>query len=133
MITDEPARLLTRLGAPTIDRRLAGERAKLTARGTMLKSQVPIRTRAQWDDADPGRGSRPAGHEDGCSFGEFGFTLTDIATRCTVNRSAAKSAIAATLDPHRTAPHLCRSPSCQPLRVCVYVFTYTCYVELAKG
>ena len=48
------------MSAATIDRKLAGERAKLTLRGrshtkpgTLLKSQIPIRTWAEWDDAVP--------------------------------------------------------------------------------
>jgi hypothetical protein len=60
-ITDAQAELLRRMSAATIDRRLAGERAKLlppgrshTKPGSLLKSQIPIRTWAQWDDALPG-------------------------------------------------------------------------------
>ena len=50
-----------RISAATIDRRLAGERSKLLSRGrshtkpgTLLKSQIPIRTWADCDDAVPG-------------------------------------------------------------------------------
>jgi len=57
----EVAGLLSSMSAATIDRRLAGERAKLalkgrsgTKPGSLLKSQIPIRTWAQWDDATPG-------------------------------------------------------------------------------
>jgi hypothetical protein len=55
------ARLLGRTSAATIDRRLAAERAKLLPRGRShtkpgwrLKSQIPILTWAQGDDATPG-------------------------------------------------------------------------------
>ena len=50
-----------RISAATIDRRLAGERSKLlslgrspTKPGTLMKSQIPIRTWADWYDAVPG-------------------------------------------------------------------------------
>ena len=49
------------MSAATIDRRLAGERAKYQFRGrrgtkpgSLLKSQIPVRTWAEWDDAQPG-------------------------------------------------------------------------------
>ncbi len=102
MITDDQARLLTRMSAATIDRKLAGERAKLILRGrshtkpgTLLKYQIPIRTWAQWDDAVPGFVEiDQVGHEGGNSSGEFCFTLTvtDIATGWTVNRSVPNKA-----------------------------------------
>ena len=60
-IDDDTATLLARMSAATIDRRLAAERKKHELRGrshtkpgTLLKSQIPIRTWAQWDDAVPG-------------------------------------------------------------------------------
>ena len=60
-LTDVEAALLVRMSAATIDRRLAGERARMTLRGrshtkpgSLLKSQIPIRTWADWDDAAPG-------------------------------------------------------------------------------
>ncbi len=50
-LTDVEAALLVRMSPATIDRRLAGERSKLLSRGrshtkpgTLLKSQIPIRT-----------------------------------------------------------------------------------------
>ncbi|WP_364748781.1 transposase family protein [Arthrobacter sp. LAR12-1-1.1] len=101
-LTDEQAGLLMRMSAATIDRKLAGERAKLVPRGrahtkpgTLLKSQIPIRTWAEWDDAVPGFVEIDlVGHEGGNSFGEFCFTLTvtDIATGWTVNRSVRNKA-----------------------------------------
>ena len=60
-VTDAEAALLIRMSAATMDRRLAGERATLVPRGrshtkpgSLLKSQIPIRTWADWDDAAPG-------------------------------------------------------------------------------
>jgi hypothetical protein len=96
-LSDEQAALLVRMSAATIDRKLAGERATMMSRGrshtkpgTLLKSQIPIRTWAQWDDAVPGFVEIDlVGHDGGISSGEFCFTLTvtDIATGWTVNRS----------------------------------------------
>jgi hypothetical protein len=101
-LTDEQAGLLIRMSAATIDRRLAPERAKLVPRGrshtkpgTLLKSQISIRTWAEWDDAVPGFVEIDlVGHEGGNSFGEFCCTLTvtDIATGWTVNRSVPNKA-----------------------------------------
>jgi hypothetical protein len=101
-LTDEQAGLLIRMSAATIDRRLAPERAKLVPRGrshtkpgTLLKSQIRIRTWAEWDDAVPGFVEIDlVGHEGGNSFGEFCCTLTvtDIATGWTVNRSVPNKA-----------------------------------------
>jgi hypothetical protein len=101
-LTDEQAGLLMRMSAATIDRKLAPERARLIPRGrshtkpgTLLKSQIPIRTWAEWDDAVPGFVEIDlVGHEGGNSFGEFCFTLTvtDIATGWTVNRSVRNKA-----------------------------------------
>lgn len=95
---DEPtAQLLVSMSAATIDRRLAPERARYQFRGrggtkpgSLLKSQIPVRTWAEWDDAIPGfveidlvfhdGGTRGAGHA-------FTLTVTDIATGWTENRS----------------------------------------------
>lgn len=55
ILTDDQAELLARMSAATIDRKLAGERAKMMVRGrshtkpgSLLKSQIPIRTWAEW-------------------------------------------------------------------------------------
>jgi hypothetical protein len=98
-IDEGTAELLVSMSAATIDRRLAGERAKyhLTGRtatkpGSLLKSQIPVRTWADWDDARPGfveidlvchDGGNPAGPH------AFTLTVTDIATGWTENRSVA--------------------------------------------
>ncbi len=101
-LTEEEAALLVRMSAATIDRRLAGERKKLMPRGrshtkpgSLLKSQIPVRTWAQWDDAVPGFVEIDlVGHEGGNASGEHCFTLTvtDIATGWTVNRSVQNKA-----------------------------------------
>jgi hypothetical protein len=101
-LTDEQAALLARMSAATIDRKLAGERAKMLPRGrshtkpgSLLKSQIPIRTWAEWDDAVPGFVEIDlVGHEGGNASGQFCFTLTvtDIATGWTVNRSVQNKA-----------------------------------------
>lgn len=91
-----------RMSAATIDRKLADERAKMTIRGrshtkpgSLLKSQIPVRTWAQWDDAVPGFVEIDLVSHDGSNAaGEFCFTLTvtDIATGWTVNRSVRNKA-----------------------------------------
>lgn len=101
-VTDEQAALLQRMSASTIDRRLAHERQKMVLRGrshtkpgSLLKSQIPVRTWAEWDDAVPGFVQIDlVGHEGGNSQGEFCFTLTvtDICTGWTVNRSVRNKA-----------------------------------------
>ncbi|MBA2549578.1 MAG: transposase family protein [Nocardioidaceae bacterium] len=75
-IADQTAAALVVMSAATMDRRLAGDRAKLalkgrshTKPGSLLKDQIPIRTWAQWDDA-----------------------VTDIATGWTENRSVRNKA-----------------------------------------
>ncbi|OBB71080.1 DDE-type integrase/transposase/recombinase [Mycobacterium sp. 852014-52144_SCH5372336] len=109
VISDETAALLVSMSAATIDRRLADERAKHkikgrvgTKPGSLLKSQIPVRTWAEWDDAVPGfveidtvfhdGGNRGGGHA-------FTLTVTDIATGWTETRSlpdrAAKTVVAA--------------------------------------
>jgi hypothetical protein len=85
------------MSAATIDRRLAGERVKrqvkgrrATKPGSLLKSQIPIRTWADWDDAKPGFVEVDlVSHDGGNAIGPFAFTLTvtDIATGWTENRS----------------------------------------------
>lgn len=61
VIDEGTAELLVSMSAATIDRRLAAERAKHQLRGrvgtkpgSLLKSQIPVRTWAEWDDARPG-------------------------------------------------------------------------------
>jgi transposase InsO family protein len=96
-IDDATAELLVSMSAATIDRRLADERAKCTIRGrvgtkpgSLFKSQIPVRTWAEWNEAVPGfveidtvfhdGGHRGGGHA-------FTLTVTDIATGWTESRS----------------------------------------------
>ena len=61
----------------------------------LLKSQIPVRTRAEWDDVVPGFVEIDlVGHDGSNSSGQFCFTLTvtDIATGWTVNRSVPNKA-----------------------------------------
>ena len=99
---DDEARLLCAMSAATIDRRLQGPKvlAELRGRshtkpGTLLKSQIPIRTWSEWNEDVPGFCEIDlVGHEGGNAFGEFCFTLTmtDVATGWTVNRSVPNKA-----------------------------------------
>jgi transposase InsO family protein len=101
-LTDDEAFQLVKMSAATIDRRLAGVRmlGELRGRshtkpGSLLKSQIPIRTWSEWNENTPGFVEIDlVGHEGGNSFGEFCFTLTmtDIATGWTVNRSVPNKA-----------------------------------------
>ncbi len=61
-----------------------------TKPGSLLKSQIPVRTWADWDDARPGFVEIDlVCHDGGNAAGQFAFTLTvtDIATGWTENRS----------------------------------------------
>jgi hypothetical protein len=101
-LSDGDAALLVSMSAATIDRLLANERAALSFRGrshtkpgTLLKSQIPVRTWAEWSEDLPGFVEIDlVGHEGGNSSGEFCCTLTvtDIATGWTVNRSVKNKA-----------------------------------------
>ena len=112
VIDEDTAALLVSMSAATIDRRLAGERAKhqlkgrcTTKPGSLLKSQIPVRTWADWDDARPGFVEIDlVAHDGGNAAGQYAYTLTvtDIATGWTENRSvpskAAKCVLAALND-----------------------------------
>lgn len=97
VIDDATAALLVSMSAATIDRRLAPQRSRQRLRGrsrtkpgSLLKSQIPVRTWAQWDDAVPGFVEIDlVGHDGGNLTGPHAFTLTvtDIATGWTENRS----------------------------------------------
>jgi hypothetical protein len=101
-VSDEEAAVLISISAASIDRHLAPERAKLFPRGrshtkpgTLLKSQIPIRTWAEWNENMPGFVEIDlVGHEGGNAAGEFCATLTvtDIATGWTINRSVKNKA-----------------------------------------
>jgi hypothetical protein len=101
-VSEANATLLVAMSAASIERRLTSERARLglkgrshTKPGTLLKSQIPIRTWAQWSEDRPGFVEIDlVGHEGGNASGEFCFTLTvtDIATGWTINRSVKNKA-----------------------------------------
>ena len=101
-LTDAQAELLVRMSAATIDRKLAPERARMLPRGrshtkpgSLLKSQIPIRTWADWDDQRPGFVEIDlVGHDGGSLVGEHCFTLTatDIATGWTLNQTVRNKA-----------------------------------------
>jgi hypothetical protein len=102
VLTDNEAALLVSMSPASIDRHLGPERDRLVSRGrshtkpgTLLKSQIPIRTWADWDEDVPGFVEIDlVGHEGGNSSGEFCYTLTvtDIATGWTINRSVKNKA-----------------------------------------
>jgi hypothetical protein len=81
---------LRKISSATIDRLLAEDKKTLiagsrsyTKPGTLLKSQIPIRTFSQWDDAKPGFVEVDlVAHDGGDPNGEFLHTLdvTDICT-----------------------------------------------------
>jgi hypothetical protein len=101
-IDEGTAALLAGMSAATIDRRLAPERRRYqlkgrshTKPGSLLKSQIPIRTWADWDDAVPGFVEIDlVAHDGGNAAGEHAYTLTvtDIATGWTENRSVRNKA-----------------------------------------
>jgi hypothetical protein len=96
-ITDTVAAQLTAMSAATIDRRLATDRAELTTKkgrsltkpGSLLRSQIPMRTRADWDNTPRAYRNQPGRHDGGDLNGEFCYTLTctDIATGWTETRT----------------------------------------------
>jgi hypothetical protein len=81
---------LLKMSAATIDRRLGPQRKRLrikgrssTKPGALLKSQIPIRTFAEWDDAAPGFCEADlVSHDGGDPRGDHAFTLdvTCVAT-----------------------------------------------------
>ncbi len=102
-VTAEVAAQLVAMSAATIDRRLSADRAELTTRrgrsltkpGSMLKSQIPMRTWADWDNTVPGFLEIDlVGHDGGDLNGPFSCTLTctDIATGWTENRTVRNKA-----------------------------------------
>ena len=111
-LDDATAARLCAMSAATIDRRMAGERKRLqlkgrsgTKPGSLLKSQISIRTWADWDEKAPGFVEIDlVGHEGGDSRGEFAQTLTvtDVFTGWTetkaVRNKAQKWVFAALVD-----------------------------------
>lgn len=101
-VDEATARLLVGMSAATIDRRLAPDRQALqvkgralTKPGSLLKSQIPMRTWADWDDHRPGFVEIDlVGHEGGDNQGDFAcsLTVTDIATGWTEVRTVRNKA-----------------------------------------
>lgn len=97
VIDDATADLLCAMSPATIDRRLAADRAQLQVKGTaltkpgsMLKSRIPMKTWAEWDDATPGFVEIDlVGHDGGDNNDVFCYTLcvTDVATGWTCART----------------------------------------------
>jgi transposase InsO family protein len=96
-ITDVTASQLVAISAATIDRRLAPDRTQLvlkgrsmTKPGSLLKSSIPIKTWAEWDDQRPGFVEVDlVGHDGGDNNGVFCWSLTvaDLATGWTEVRT----------------------------------------------
>lgn len=90
VISSKERRLLLAISPATVDRLLIHERRKITLKarsrtkpGTLLKSQIPIRTFADWDNAQPGFLEIDLVHHCGDSpSGEYIHTLdtVDVAT-----------------------------------------------------
>ena len=95
-LTDEVREKLLTMSAATIDRLLATRRRRLrlkgmshTKPGSLLKSQIPVRTFAEWDQGRPGFVEIDlVGHEGGDARGEFAYSLcaTDVASGWTEAR-----------------------------------------------
>ena len=90
LVSDKGRKLLLTISPATADRLLVSERKKITLKarsrtkpGSLLKSQIPIRTFADWDNAKPGFLEIDLVHHCGDSpAGEYIHTLdtTDVAT-----------------------------------------------------
>jgi len=93
-VTPSEESLLASISAATIDRMLADDRAAMTVKGrattkpgTLLRSRIPVRTFAQWDENEPGFFELDlVGHCGGSGRGEFLYTLnmTDVFSGWTV-------------------------------------------------
>ena len=87
-VTPHEESLLLSISPATIDRMLAADRATmrmrgrtLTKPGTLLRSKIPIRTFAEWNEKEPGFFEVDlVGHCGGSGAGEFLYTLnmTDV-------------------------------------------------------
>ena len=118
VIDEECAARLCAMSAATIDRRLAADRKQLelkgrshTKPGSLLKTQIPMRTWADWDENTPGFVEIDlVGHEGGDANGEFAYslTVTDIATGWTevrtVRNKAARHVFAALIEIQAALP-----------------------------
>ena len=101
-VDERTAALLVAMSPATIDRRLVADRRRLelkgkahTKPGSLLKSKIPMRTWADWDEKRPGFVEIDlVGHEGGDNNGDFAssLTVTDIATGWTEIRSVRNKA-----------------------------------------
>jgi len=90
LLEEEVREKIRRISAATIDRMLRREKARFnlkgkahTKPGTLLKSQVPIRTFADWDEKRPGFVEIDlVGHDGGNTRGDYMQTL-DVTDVCT--------------------------------------------------
>ncbi|MCK5548660.1 MAG: transposase family protein, partial [Thermoplasmata archaeon] len=99
---------LLRMSAATVDRLLAAEKKKLrlkgrcrTKPGSLLKSQIPIRTFAEWDEKKPGFLEVDlVGHDGGSTQGDYIQTLdaTDVHSGWTETKAVKNKAQIWTLD-----------------------------------
>jgi hypothetical protein len=117
-LTDEVREQLLAMSASTIDRLLTAKRRRLrlkglshTKPGSLLKSQIPVRTFAEWDQGRPGFLEIDlVGHEGGDPRGEFAYSLccTDVASGWTevriVRNRARVWTFEALLDVRRSLP-----------------------------
>jgi hypothetical protein len=95
-LTAETRRKLLEISSATIDRLLAADKQTVspttrghTKPGTLLKSQIPLRTFAEWNDAQPGFVEIDlVAHDGGQARGEYFYTLdvTDVCTGWTETR-----------------------------------------------
>jgi hypothetical protein len=93
-VTPDEEALLRCISAATIDRMLKADRGRIalkgrttTKPGTLLRSRIPVRTFAQWDENEPGFFELDlVGHCGGSGRGEFLYTLnmTDVFSGWTV-------------------------------------------------
>ena len=87
-VSPKEEELLCSMSAATIDRMLAADRRTITIKGrattkpgTLLRSRIPVRTFAEWDEREPGFFELDlVGHCGGSGKGEFLYTLnmTDV-------------------------------------------------------
>jgi len=117
-LSNEQRTQLLSMSAATIDRLLAAKRRRLrlngtthTKPGTLLRSQIPVRTFAEWDQGRPGFVEIDlVGHEGGDSRGEFAYSLcvSDVASAWTevriVRNRARRWTFEALLDVRRCLP-----------------------------
>ena len=95
-VTDEVEKKLVDISPATVDRLLKPVKKSLnftgsssTKPGTLLKSEIPIKTFSEWDDTEPGYLEIDlVAHNGGDPNGEFTYTLdvTDVATGWTVTK-----------------------------------------------